>query len=200
MCHRIGCQLLRLAFSISFVDDANQNESQNWLGFRFRPHFDDIILCEQLFDSLNSSFASLGRANFLSNSLNFGRDLQSERVSSSSTLAFFDLEFPLFMPKNSNASTVLQFLKALSKASDSLVEGVVVVLGSTFPKFFNYFYCPLLSNFTAPPHLHVFGLVFIFFIFFFRQPCRTARPTAVAARPGPPRPTPTCSVRCRPAA
>ena len=39
------------------------------------------------------------------------------------------------------------FLEALSKASNSLVEGVVVavavvlVLGPTFPKFFNYFHC-----------------------------------------------------------
>ena len=38
------------------------------------------------------------------------------------------------------------FFEALSRASDSLVEGVVVVvvvlvLGPTFPKFFNYFHC-----------------------------------------------------------
>ena len=38
------------------------------------------------------------------------------------------------------------FLEALSKASNSLVEGVVVavavvlVLGPTFPKFFNFFH------------------------------------------------------------
>ena len=52
----------------------------------------------------------------------------------------------LFLPRTKKT----KFLEALSKASDSLVEGVVVVvvllvvvlvLGPTFPKFFNYFLC-----------------------------------------------------------